>query len=124
MLLPTISLFSSHKEEEKISLLKDRLNFEISSIEEKKKSIVKLQEQIHRLETTRIKKTVDEWDKKIQSYASLPPSFQKEGHSLFLKERKTLTEILKDDPNNVCANTLLDRILRLITCLNRTEDKK
>lgn len=113
-------LFSSQKEEEKLFLLKARLEQEQILLEKKKIYIEKLEKQIHHIEITRIEKTIEEWEKRISSYSSLPPSFQKEGASLFLKERKILTDMLQQAPTDTHAHALLDRILRLITSLNRS----
>jgi len=122
LLLIPLYLISAPKDDEKMCLLKKRLSEEIASLEKKKTQIENLEKQISSLEYSRIQKRVEEWEKRIQSVTSLPPSYQTEGANLFFKERKALTDILEQNPNESLAQDLLDRILRLITFLNRSPE--
>jgi|GEM_PF-6031567 len=117
-----LTIFCDTAAEEKILSLKQRLSSELILLEKKKAYIESLKKQISSLEFSQIKKRVVEFEKKVQSFASLPLSYQKEGANLFFKERKTLTERLDQDPDDLVAQNLLDRILRLITVLNRNPE--
>lgn len=114
-----LALFAEKEDEEKILTLKKRLASEILILEQKKVQVESLKKQISLLEFSQIKKKVEEVERKVNSYTSLPLSYQKEGAHFFLKERHILTERLEQDPDDLVAQNLLDRILRLITVLNR-----
>lgn len=121
--LSSISLFAKSHEEERVFQLKKRLVKEQVALEEKIALIDKLKRQIYHAELALIEVKIESMEKRLANHEELPLSYKKESSSFFLEERKKLTNILDTDATDQKARGLLDRILRMITSINRNIDK-
>lgn len=122
ILLTSFSLFAKQTAEDKIHLLKKKLLKEELILEEKIAFIDKLKRQIYHAEIALIESRVDSMEKHLASFDSLPLSYEKDSAHIFLHERQVLSSILEIDPNDPRAGALLERILRMITAINRKID--
>ena len=105
-----------------IERLKKDLQKEQTTLDSANTKISNIKDKIYRLEIKNIQVLVDQYEKHLNTILLNPDKYseliKEELSTIFLKERKSLTEMIsqKDDDE---AKELLNRILRLITKLSR-----
>lgn len=104
-----------------INLLKNELKNEQSVLDSANSKINSIQDKIYNLELKNIQVFVDQYEKHLNTILLNPDKYseliKEELSTLFLKERKTLTDMISQK-EDLEAKNLLNRILRLITKLS------
>lgn len=120
--------FSAKKQKQKIALLEKKLEFAEREKKEHEAEVLALQERLQEAKVALVRKLLEEYEREVVRLHEDPTKYAKflqlEMSELFLKERETLHQVIRKGlcPASLEAQTVLDRILRLITELS--DEKK
>jgi len=120
----TSKSLSPTKQKQRIAVLKKKLESAEKEKDKAQREVELLRHQMESAELALIGRKLSEYEKRLSKLKADPDAYAKflpqEKSALFLEERKLLHQIIQAGPSplSIEAQTVLDKILRLITILS------